>query len=98
MTILRRVPSAEGLADGDMVEVKAVGRKIVITPQLVIDRSKFPAADDDYTPEQRRIITARLNEAEKGPYYGPFKTGNEVAAFLREKQRGAKSGKSKKAR
>ena len=64
----------------------------------MIDRSKFPAADDDYTPEQRRIITARLNEAEKGPYYGPFKSGNEVAAFLRKKQRGAKSGKSKKSR
>src|SRR5437879_4298663 len=50
MTIPRRVRSAVGLADGDMVEVRAVGRKIVITPQLVIDRSKFPTADDDYTP------------------------------------------------
>src|ERR1022692_237959 len=73
MTIPRRVRSAVGLIDGDLVEVRAVGKKIVIIPQLVIDRSKFPNADDEYTPEQRRIINARLDEAEKGPFYGPFK-------------------------
>ena len=55
MTIPSRVRSAVGLSDGDIVEVKAVGRKIVITPQLVIDRSQFPTADE-YTPEQRRAI------------------------------------------
>ena len=26
---------------------------------------------DEYTPEQRRMIGARLDEAEKGPFYGP---------------------------
>src|SRR6202035_1151687 len=36
MTIPSTVRSAVGLADGDMVEVRAVGRKIVITPQLMI--------------------------------------------------------------
>jgi len=34
MTVPRKVRSAVGLADGDLVEVKAVGKKIVITPQL----------------------------------------------------------------
>jgi AbrB family looped-hinge helix DNA binding protein len=95
MTIPSRVRSAVGLADGDLVEVKAVGRKIVITPQLVIDRSKFPAADEEYTPEQRRRLNASLAEAEKGPYYGPFKNGAEVAAFLKKWRRRAKSAKSK---
>jgi AbrB family looped-hinge helix DNA binding protein len=87
MTIPRRVRSAVGLIDGDLVEVRAVGKKIVITPQLVVDRSKSPAADDEYTPEQRRSINARLDEAEKGPFYGPFKNGAEVATFLKGKVR-----------
>ena len=90
MTIPRRVRSVVGLSDGDLVEVKAVGRKIIITPQLVIDRSHFPTARDEYTPEQRRVIDARLAKAEKGPYYGPFKNGAEVAAFLKKWQRSAK--------
>jgi len=87
MTIPSRVRSAVGLSDGDLVEVKAVGKKIVITPQLVIDRTKFPTAADEYTPEQRRVINARLAEAEKSPYYGPFRSGAEIAAFLRKRTR-----------
>jgi antitoxin component of MazEF toxin-antitoxin module len=99
MTMPRRVRSAVGLIDGDLVEVRAVGKKIVITPQLAIDRSKFPAADDEYTAEQRRSISARLDKAEKGPFYGPFKNGAEVAAFLKEKVRGtARPGKPRKLR
>lgn len=31
--------------------------KIVLTPKLVIDRSKFPNADDEYTPARRRTLT-----------------------------------------
>jgi len=95
MTIPSRVRSAVGLADGDLVEVRAVGRRIVITPQIVIDRSKFPAADDEYTPDERRALDASLTKAEKGPYYGPFKNGAEVAAFLKKWQGRAKSPKSR---
>jgi AbrB family looped-hinge helix DNA binding protein len=62
MTIPSRVRSAVGLIDGDMVEIRAVGEKIVITPQPAIDRSKLPAADDEYTPEQRRSFSACLNQ------------------------------------
>jgi hypothetical protein len=50
----------------------------------VIDTSKIRDADDEYTPEQRRILNAELDEAEKGPYYGPFKSPKEVEAFLAE--------------
>ena len=81
ITIPRRVRSAMGLTDGDLVEVRAVGKKTVITPQVAIDRSR---AADDYSPEQRRSVSARLDKAEKGPFYGPFKNGAEVAAFLNE--------------
>ena len=42
MTIPSTVRAAVGLVEGDMVDVRAIGNKIVITPQLVIDRSKFP--------------------------------------------------------
>ena len=55
-------------------------------PQAVRRQAGFKAGDE-YTPEQRRIIDARLADAEKGPYYGPFKDGAEVAAFLLSKKR-----------
>ena len=88
MTIPRAVRSAVGVADGDWVDVKAVGKKIVITPKLVIDRSKFPTADDEYTPAQRRIIDARLAEAradmKAGGVYGPFATVAELERSLRQ--------------
>ena len=78
MTIPRRVRSAVGLIDGDLLEVRAVGKRIVIVLQ-------------------RRIINARLDEAEKGPFHGPFKDGAEVAAFLKKKiRRTAKAAKSRK--
>jgi len=93
MTLPTGVRTAVGLADGDLVDVRVTGRRIVITPTLVIDRSKFPTADDEYTPEQRRIINARLAKAEKGPFFGPFKNGAEVAAFMKKRQRSAKPAK-----
>ena len=97
MTIPRRVRSAVGLIDGDLVEVRAVGKRIIVTPQLVIGHPKFPTADDEYTPVQRRSINSRLDKAEKGRFYGPFKNGAEVAAFLKEKVRStAMPAKSKK--
>jgi hypothetical protein len=59
------------------------------------DRSQFPAADDEYTPEQRQAIDARLREAEKGPFYGPFKDGDEIAAFLKARARAAKPARTR---
>jgi AbrB family looped-hinge helix DNA binding protein len=87
LTIPSRVRSAVGLADGGLVDIRTVGRKIVITPQLMIARKKAPAESGEYTPEQRHIIHARLSKALKGPFYGPFKNGAAVAKFLKTKQR-----------
>ena len=87
-----RIRSAVGLSDGDLVEVKVVGRKIVITPQLLIDRSKFPTVDE-YTPEQRRVIDARLDRAEKGLVHGPFRFADDMIAHMKaelKKRAGAK--------
>src|SRR6266550_5007405 len=86
MTIPRRVRSAVGLADGDLVEVKAAGGKIIIIPQLVIDRSKFPNADDEYTPAQRRAIDRGIAQSEKeykeGRSFGPFETHEAFVTSL----------------
>src|SRR5258707_10713769 len=100
MTIPSDVCSAVGLADGDLVEVKAARGKIIVTPQMTIDRSKFPNANDEYTPEQRRIIDARLNAAEKTPLHGPFKDGKEIAAYVKSftAQRSTKPSKAPKSR
>jgi hypothetical protein len=60
--------------------------KIVTATKLVIDRSKFPTANDDYTPSQRRIVDARLAESDEDikhrRIYGPFNTAEEMAASV----------------
>jgi hypothetical protein len=56
---------------------------------------KLPLASDEYTPAQRRIIDARLAEARKGPYHGPFETAEEAIRFIRKEIRNRKAIKSK---
>src|ERR1017187_4097516 len=63
-TIPSAVRRQAGLAKGDLVNFVFQRGKIVMTPKLVVDRSRFPTADDEYTPEQRRIIDARLAKAD----------------------------------
>jgi hypothetical protein len=60
---------------------------------VTVRTTTFPTADDEYTPEQRRALDASLAKAEKGPYYGPFKNGAEIAAFMKKRQRSQKSAK-----
>ncbi len=60
-TVVRR---QAGLSKGDLVNFAFQRGKIVITPKIVIDRSRFPTADDEYTPAQRRRIDARLAKAD----------------------------------
>ena len=64
---------------------------ITITP-------KPPSADDEYSPEQRRVIDDRLAAARKGPYYGPFDSAGDAVKFLRKEIRSRKTGKSKRTR
>jgi len=87
MTLPSRMREIAGIREGDLVRAAFQRGKIVITPTLVIDRSKFPTADDEYTPEQRRIIDARLDKAEKGPSYGPFNTADEMIAHTKAELR-----------
>src|SRR5258708_8369007 len=77
-----------GIKSGDRVVFKVSGGIINIIPDL-------PVADDEYTPAERRVIDARLAEARKGPYYGPFETADDAIAFLRKEIRHRKAAKRK---
>jgi bifunctional DNA-binding transcriptional regulator/antitoxin component of YhaV-PrlF toxin-antitoxin module len=81
----RSVRRRAGIKSGDRVQFKVSGGIINIIPNL-------PTADE-YTPAQRRVIDARIAQARKGPYHGPFKTADEAIAFLNKeigKRRAAK--------
>ena len=78
-----------GFRSGQELEVKASGGVIMIVP-------KVNRADDEYTPAQRKAIDAELREAEKGPFYGPFHTMDEMIAHLKgrlSKPKGDKKAK-----
>lgn len=88
VTIPAPLRSRAGISEGDLVEASFRRGKIILTPKLVIDRSQFPTADDEYTPEQRRVIDARLAESaedvKKGRTYGPFETADEMIRSMKE--------------
>jgi len=90
------VPSAiqrrAGIKVGDRLEFKVTGGVITILP-------KPGTAAGEYTLAQRRIIDAGLAEAERGPFHGPFKSGDELAAYLKAyKRRRGRSAKAQKTR
>jgi antitoxin component of MazEF toxin-antitoxin module len=76
LTVPPSIQHQAGLKTGDVVEFKVSGGAITIVPKL-------PRADDEYTPEQRRSIDAQLDEAEKGPFHGPFNTAEELIADMK---------------
>jgi len=87
MTLPTRLRTQAGISEGDLVEAVFHSGKIVLTPTLTVDRSKFSNADDEYTPEQRRVIDARLAESEedlkRGRTFGPFNTAEEMIASMK---------------
>jgi bifunctional DNA-binding transcriptional regulator/antitoxin component of YhaV-PrlF toxin-antitoxin module len=92
LTVPEPVRRRAGFKPGDQVEFKASGGVVTILPKL-------PSADNEYTPAQRRVIDARLDEAEKGPFYGPFDTVDEMIAHLKgEVKRRKATEKSKRSR
>jgi AbrB family looped-hinge helix DNA binding protein len=103
VTIPTAVRRQAGLAKGDLVNFAFHRGKIVITPKLVIDRSSFPTADDEYTPAQRRTIDARLAEGladiKAGRTFGPFNTAEEMIADMKARLRkGTPAKKTKRVR
>jgi len=88
LVVPRAVQRRAGIKAGQRVQFKVSGGIISIIPDL-------PIADGEYTPAQRRVIDARLSEARKGPYFGPFETADEAIKFLRGEIRKRKAAKRK---
>ena len=86
MTLQTRLRTLSGIAEGHFVEAVFLRGKIVITPKVMIDRSGFPNADDEYTPEQRCDIDRGIAQSEKeykqGRSFGPFETHEAFIASL----------------
>ena len=84
-----------GLKAGDRIKFQVSGGVITIVPEL-------PSAADEYTPEQRRIIDARLAKADEdikqGRVYGPFDDVEDAIQFLRKEIKARKATKRKAAR
>jgi bifunctional DNA-binding transcriptional regulator/antitoxin component of YhaV-PrlF toxin-antitoxin module len=82
-----------GLKSGQKIEFKVSGGVISIYPKL-------PAADDEYTPEQRRIVDAQLTEGlaeiDAGNVHGPFATHKEFIASLHEESKKLNRKKTKR--
>jgi bifunctional DNA-binding transcriptional regulator/antitoxin component of YhaV-PrlF toxin-antitoxin module len=87
VTIPTRVRDRAGPSKGDVIEYSYRRGKIVITPKIVIDRSSFPDADDEYTPAQRRSVNARLAESDENfkhrRTYGPFDSAEGIIAHMK---------------
>ena len=87
------VPSAArrkaGFESGQELEFRAAGGVITIVPKL-------STADDEYTPQQRRATDAELRDAEKGPFFGPFETIDEMTAHLNSQLKNPKITKNAK--
>lgn len=68
-----------GFKSGQELEVRASGGVITILPKL-------PSADDEYTPELRRVVDARLAKSDEGykagRVHGPFSTAEEMATSI----------------
>ncbi|MGO8787692.1 MAG: hypothetical protein ACLQVL_09970 [Terriglobia bacterium] len=77
-----------GFKSGEDLEFKASGGVITVV-------RKLPVARDEYTPGQRQAIDARLSEARKGPYHGPFETADEALKFIRKEIRNRRSAAHK---
>ena len=97
LVIPQSVRKQLGINLGDTLEVKVERGKLTYTPKtvVVIDRASFPNADDEYTPAQRRKIDAQLKEARSGPFFGPFKNGEDIAVFLKTMKAPTSSAKKR---
>ena len=102
VTIPNRLCSKAGLAKGDLVEAAFERGKIILTPKIVVDRSRFPTADGDYTRADRRAIDRGIAQSEKeyreGRSAGPFDTHEEFIAALHAEGKKSRAKKPQRRR
>jgi bifunctional DNA-binding transcriptional regulator/antitoxin component of YhaV-PrlF toxin-antitoxin module len=85
-----------GHKNGQDLEFRVSGGVITILP-------KPPGADDEYTPEQRRITDARLAEGladiKAGRTFGPFDNADKMIAHMKAQlKKKATAPKAKRSR
>jgi bifunctional DNA-binding transcriptional regulator/antitoxin component of YhaV-PrlF toxin-antitoxin module len=82
-----------GLKSGQEIEFKVSGGVISISPKL-------PTADEEYTPEQRRLVDAQLAEGladvKAGRVHGPFSNHKEFITSLHKEARKLSRKKTKR--
>ncbi len=82
-----------GLKSGQQIEFRVAGGVISILPKL-------PAAEDDYTPEQRRIVDAQLApglaDISAGRIRGPLSTHKAFIASLHAEAKKLNGKKTKR--
>ena len=80
LVVPRSVRRLAGHKNGQDLEFRVSGGVITILPKL-------PTADDEYTPEQRRNIDARLAEGladiKAGRTFGPFNSADEMIGHMK---------------
>jgi hypothetical protein len=72
------IPHAIRRRAGSWVTKWNYGLAVVSSPSL----PKFPPPMTS-TPEQRRMIDAQLDEAQEGPFHGPFDTADEMIIHIK---------------
>ena len=81
-----------GFKGGQELEFRASGGVVTIVP-------KPPSADDEYTPEERRVIDARLSksleEVKQGHTAGPFDTADGMIDSLKRELKKSRGRKTK---
>jgi len=98
MTLPRSFRAAMGVSEGSVVELSLKNGKAVITPKVVIDRSQFRNADDEYTPAQRRIIDRGIGQSRKEYRQGKFSPFETVEEFLADLHKASAKLSAKKSK
>jgi len=75
VTIPASVRSQLGIAQGELLDVRAERGKIVLTPKTVVDRAGLDAG-----------LRGALADARKGNTIGPFKSAAEFRKFRRTRR------------
>jgi AbrB family looped-hinge helix DNA binding protein len=81
VTLPASIRKQAGLAVGDILEAKVVGKEITLSPKSVIDRD----------------LALALEDVRKGRTHGPFNSAEEAIAFLHRSVRGLRRKRARKA-
>ena len=89
------------LKAGDQVEFKAAPGRITIVSKPPAARPAAPSVtEDEYTPEQRRIIDVQLAEGlehlRQGRVHGPFNTVEEMISSIEANIKKSRPAKRRK--